>query len=348
MQPTERKTRSNTAATRSGRNELGTGITQDTDIYTASKYHGYATTISASDQADDDQEQREEDDEARGRFSITAPQELLDEIDAANSAHETAQQRAREQQQQQASRHVRRELPAEGSYAEKVRKAQLEREEASLVAKIQRQDAQQADAQPAQGKRKWDDQTPAHPSAVDATPRRSRWDETPADVHGVSADATPKRTRSRWDETPAGVHVEATPRRAGSRWDETPAHVAPVESVGVRAPAMAARNQPMSDADLDALLPAAGFTIVDPPAAYVPLRTPARRQQLQLQQQQPAGFHMGDAAPRHALVASAEDALGGAGALPAMAPDDMQYFAPLLDGSTEDTPERQVLRLLLR
>ncbi|KAJ2779595.1 hypothetical protein GGI15_003822 [Coemansia interrupta] len=334
-----------------GRMRLGASATQDT----ADKYDGYSATIASSSA----QEIEEEEEERPGRFSITAPQELLDEIDAANmDEHQAAAER---QSASQRPRHTQRELPATGSYAETVRKAQLDREEASLLAKLHQQAAQKAAAKPAPVKRKWDDQTPLHPSAADATPRRrNRWDETPADVHAGSAESTPRRARSRWDETPVGVHaVDATPRRAASRWDETPAHVdkAAVVAMPARAPAaMALRNRPLSDEDLDALLPAAGFTIVPAPSAYVPLRTPARRQQQQQMQQDAAVFHMGDAAggPRHVLVASAEDAVaGGPGALPPMGPDDMQYFGRLLDGdaaddSAEDAAEKQVLRLLLR
>ncbi|KAJ1722688.1 hypothetical protein LPJ53_002901 [Coemansia erecta] len=371
-----------------GRSRLGTEITQDTDIYTSDKYSDYSATIASSDglDADNSDDEAEETMGRPGRFDITAPQELLDEIDAANSSErEAAAERASAASQKQRQQHARRELPASGSYAETVRKAQLDREEAELLAKLHKQSADRAEAQAGarqgSGKRKWDDQTPVHPSAsaaaaAAATPRRrNRWDETPADVHVTAAvEDTPRRARSRWDETPVGVHaaaaaVDATPRRAASRWDETPAHGSAAMAMaaamatpgaGARAApaAMAARNQPLSDDDLDALLPAAGFAVVPAPDAYVPLRTPARRQQLQQQQQQqPALFHMADGAhaPRHALVASAEDALGGGpGALPPMGPDDVQYFGRLLDGGddadgdAEAAAERQVLRLLLR
>jgi len=37
------------------------------------------------------------------------------------------------------------------------------------------------------------------------------------------------------------------------------------------------RNAPMSDQELDALLPAEGYKILEPPADYVPIRTPARK-----------------------------------------------------------------------
>lgn len=37
------------------------------------------------------------------------------------------------------------------------------------------------------------------------------------------------------------------------------------------------RNKPMSDEEIDALLPATGFKILQPPEDYIPLITPARR-----------------------------------------------------------------------
>ena len=38
-----------------------------------------------------------------------------------------------------------------------------------------------------------------------------------------------------------------------------------------------ARNRPLSDEDLDAMLPSEGYKILEPPASYVPIRTPARK-----------------------------------------------------------------------
>ena len=37
-----------------------------------------------------------------------------------------------------------------------------------------------------------------------------------------------------------------------------------------------ARNRPLSDDELDAMFPA-GYKILEPPASYVPIRTPARK-----------------------------------------------------------------------
>jgi splicing factor 3B subunit 1 len=37
------------------------------------------------------------------------------------------------------------------------------------------------------------------------------------------------------------------------------------------------RNRPLTDHELDAIFPAEGYQILDPPASYVPIRTPARK-----------------------------------------------------------------------
>ena len=37
------------------------------------------------------------------------------------------------------------------------------------------------------------------------------------------------------------------------------------------------RNRPMSDAELDAIFPTTGYRILDPPASYMPIRTPQRK-----------------------------------------------------------------------
>lgn len=37
------------------------------------------------------------------------------------------------------------------------------------------------------------------------------------------------------------------------------------------------RNRPLSDEELDGMFPMDGYIILDPPASYVPIRTPARK-----------------------------------------------------------------------
>jgi hypothetical protein len=50
------------------------------------------------------------------------------------------------------------------------------------------------------------------------------------------------------------------------------------------------RNAPLSDADLDALFPSEGYKIVDVPADYVPIRTPARKLMATPASETPGGY----------------------------------------------------------
>ncbi|KAJ2890051.1 U2 snRNP component prp10, partial [Coemansia aciculifera] len=270
------------------------------------------------------------------------------------------------------------------SYSEAMRKNQLDREKAELLAKISKKAQEESSAPSKQEtgrpKRQWDVETPVHPSSSSSSSavapvKRNRWDQTPADVGAVAA--TPRR--SRWDETPKAA-VGETPRR--SRWDETPAMVdygaTPAGNIGLATPsaaqmailgkqaeqqqqpplqlpdAMAARNAFQTDEELDSLLPKDGYAIMEAPATYVPIRTPARKLMAT-----PAplrgtsdGFHIPEES-RHADFGIPKE-VPGVGALPFFKQDDMQFFGRLLDGQSEDDMdaaeknERQVLRLLLK
>ncbi len=100
--------------------------------------------------------------------------------------------------------------------------------------------------------------------------RSSRWD-----VAGAP-DATPVVKRSRWDQAPS--LTAATP--VGNQGLVTPIH--PSSSVAA-APAMPLtfglgdRNAPLSDEELDEMLPKEGYKILEPPPGYAPIRTPARK-----------------------------------------------------------------------
>ncbi|KAK8802056.1 hypothetical protein WA158_006451 [Blastocystis sp. Blastoise] len=116
---------------------------------------------------------------------------------------------------------------------------------------------------------KWDMPTPVHTSVLEATPSRlSGWDATPS--------VTPRT--SNWDQTPRTVGE--TPGRKKSRWDETPIsqvydNVIPSESgytpditkLSKVQQEMEWRNRPLSDEDLDSLIPK-GYMIVEPPPSY--------------------------------------------------------------------------------
>ncbi|KAJ1877097.1 U2 snRNP component prp10 [Coemansia sp. RSA 486] len=417
----------------SNASKFGTDIKYDTDIYGSSdRFAGYDRSIAADDQRE--YEKQPEIEPKKGRFGITAPKELIDEVHDAGEAQSedllkeiqrtrgTSRVIADRESEYQKRRHLRQLSPERSdafgsstglpennsvSYAEAMRKTQLEREKADLLAKIKKAQEQAGDESSTtiasvvaedKPKRRWDVETPVHPSSsssVQDTPRRrNRWDQTPADIHAPVAE-TPSR-RSRWDETPqitsgaANIGFAETPRRTRSRWDETPLMsggavgldfgATPAGNHGFATPsasqiaagaglaakeaadgmqqsqpsAMDARNQYQSDEELDSLLPASGYVIMEPPVSYMPIRTPSRKLMATPAPLQGSdGFHIQEETRQLELDIPKD--IPGIGALPFFKQDDMQFFGKLLDGQAEDDTmdaeekrERQVLRLLLK
>jgi splicing factor 3B subunit 1 len=243
-------------------------------------------------------------------------------------------------------------------------------------------------AEPAPAKRSRWDATPAADGGA-AAGGSSRWDATPAPGAfaggetplGVAPGATPgwgdtgatpaKRTRSRWDETPAALAPGATPA-----FGATPSGYGGATPFGFGdaptpspAAALAAgvpltpeqynalrwereveeRNRPMSDEELDALLPSEGYKILTPPMSYVPIRTPARKLMATPGPMATPlyGIPEEDRQQSYDLPVVPEG-------LPEMKPEDYQYFAPLLketveeELSLEEQKERKIMRLLLK
>jgi len=234
---------------------------------------------------------------------------------------------------------------------------------------------------------RWDDATPRG-QKWDETPRApSQWDsmESGTGKAGDATKATPRRSRSRWDETPlirAGGDPSATPAWTGG--DQTPLINAggetPKISAGMATPSAAQiaahqamqsnvpltpeqyqqmryqreieeRNRPQTDEELDELLPSEGFKILEPPASYVPIRTPARKL---TQTPMPYGANAGFfSIPEEDRGQKFDVNLVPEG-LPEMKPEDYQYFAPLLketddeELSIEEQKERKIMRMLLR
>jgi splicing factor 3B subunit 1 len=222
---------------------------------------------------------------------------------------------------------------------------------------------------------KWDDATPQRPS---------EWETMESGTRAADVKPTPRRSRSRWDETPmirAGGDPSATPAWTGG---ETPVIAAggetPRNTAGMATPSAAQiaahaamqsnvpltpeqyqqmrfqreieeRNRPQTDEELDELLPSEGFKILEPPASYVPIRTPARKL---MQTPMPYGANAGFfSIPEEDRGQKFDVALVPEG-LPEMKPEDVQYFAPLLKEtdeealSIEEQKERKIMRLLLR
>eukprot|EP00879_Flechtneria_rotunda_P007341 GHRR01007702.1.p1 GENE.GHRR01007702.1~~GHRR01007702.1.p1 ORF type:complete len:901 (+),score=370.22 GHRR01007702.1:192-2894(+) len=246
-------------------------------------------------------------------------------------------------------------------------------------------DATPGAAAPAGGSR-WD----ATPGAgVGATPgaRRNRWDETPAVDPGVGATPAAEKKRSRWDETPApgmaGTSFGATPAAAlGGQFGATPAFT-PMGAAGLETPAgpgmvgmpggmtpdqwhadkaareMYERNKPLSDEELDALLPGPeqGYKVLPPPAGYQPIFTPARKL---MATPTPGMFGGVPGTPMYSMPVESDglkQVYGGAEmpeGLPELKPEDAAIFGKLLEQvdeaelSAEEAKERKIMKLLLK
>lgn len=238
---------------------------------------------------------------------------------------------------------------------------------------------------PAAGGSRWD-ATPGGQAAP--TPRRNRWDDaTPSAQHGgatpawggetPAGDGAAKKGRSRWDETPAGApgatplnqpgitpgfFTGATP--AGGMGMETPATVA-LQRIQQQVPMtpeqyqeartmreMMERNKPLTDEDLDAMLPGEkeGFKVMPQPANYKPIIDPSRKL---MATPTPIGGTPFYSIPEenNQLQKDLPQAPEG---LPELKPEDMQFFAKLLQDvdeehmSQEEAKERKIMKLLLK
>lgn len=273
------------------------------------------------------------------------------------------------------------------SYGEVMRLAELEREEQRVQRAIQKQKEDGVDA---------NGQEIKEIEAPDATPRRKRWDvEEPARIQdapmadgtvvprgewddastaSVSTEVVVKKKRSRWDETPvagAGTTVAPgeTPKR--SRWDQTPVGVTATPMAGfnqygmtpmVGAQGMSMvedkRNRYLSDEELQGMVPSDGYEIVEPPAGYAPIRTPARKLMETPLPMGAGGFVMSEDAISTGMAASMATEMPtdieGVGELAFFKQEDATYFAKILGDqdekglSMDELKERKIMRLLLK
>ncbi|KAL8688676.1 MAG: hypothetical protein Q9218_005477, partial [Villophora microphyllina] len=208
-------------------------------------------------------------------------------------------------------------------------------------------------------KQRWDvtaESTPAPEDSklTEVKTKRSRWDQTPVPGSAIP-DATPKR--SRWDQAPS--LTDATP--VGQSGLATPMH--PSQGLAAMAPTtfgtdISSRNAPLSDEELDMMLPSEGYKILDPPPGYAPIRTPARKLM-----STPApmasssgigGFMMQEPENARAMGKQLPTEIPGVGDLQFFKAEDMAYFGKLVDGqdenemSVEELKERKIMRLLLK
>ncbi|KAG0641534.1 armadillo-type protein [Tuber brumale] len=204
-------------------------------------------------------------------------------------------------------------------------------------------------------KKRWDvgvDDNVAVVKEEDASKKRSsRWDVAAA------PDTTPVVKRSRWDQAPS--LTAATP--VGNQGLVTPIHptvnATPVASLPITF-GHGDRNAPLSDEELDEMLPKEGYKILEPPPGYAPIRTPARKL---ISTPAPmasssgiGGFMMQEPENARILGKQMPTDIPGVGDLQFFKAEDMVYFGKLVDGgdensmTVEELKERKIMRLLLK
>lgn len=171
----------------------------------------------------------------------------------------------------------------------------------------------------------WDDANTASQQEVAVVKKkRSRWDETPAGpvVGGAAAGPGETPKRSRWDQTPVGV--TATPM--AMQFGMTPMAGMQVIMGGGE---IDKRNRYLSDEELNQMLPSEGYEIVDPPAGYAPIRTPARKL-METPMSMNGGFVMQEEGATGGMIGDAQELpteIEGVGDLAFFKQEDAQYFA---------------------
>ncbi|KAH7616313.1 hypothetical protein Ndes2526B_g08409 [Nannochloris sp. 'desiccata'] len=231
---------------------------------------------------------------------------------------------------------------------------------------------------------RWD-ATPAYGAgaggAAEGQQIGSRWDATP--VHeGSAVTGTAPAKRSRWDATPAAMGATPAYGSAGA-FGATPAYggATPVGGFGMDTPMYGGsagvtaaqqvqmtpevyqamkiqreieyRNRPLTDAELDAMLPgpADGYKILEPPPGYVPIRTPARKLTATPAAVGGTPLYL---IPEEDRAQEFDVPLSVGEGLPDMKPEDQQYFGKLLKDidesalSVEEAKERKIMKLLLK
>jgi len=273
----------------------------------------------------------------------------------------------------------------EGGYKDAMRLARLEQEEQRVKKAIE--EKQRKEREEDQMKMVLDKTPPAAEIEAAAkelasnssiTKRKRRWDvEQPSDENvdpnnrdkgewskeAIEASA-PKKRRSRWDATPADAAsvVGETPKR--SRWDQTPVASnvdVPMTPIIMNAPGIMQddkQNRYLTDEELDALLPSAGYAIVTPPPGYAPMVAPRRLMATPITEV--GGFQIQESSDAAAMAAAAGLApelpteIPGVGNLAFFKAEDAQYFAKILkeedetELSVEEMKERKIMRLLLK
>jgi len=217
-------------------------------------------------------------------------------------------------------------------------------------------------------------------SSKSLTKRGDRWESNFLPVAPssttVAPDATPKFGTGKWSQqdmrTPiySGASSSAatpllTPRNSfggsGAIISTPMGNMTPQEYAQLKIEQETdARNRPLSDEELDAMLPSEGFEILTPPEDYVPKRRNRTSSFSGGTSSAEVTPLSGSATPYYSIPDDISASnygiqMGTLGAdMPEMKPDDYQYFGKLLEEKEEDQMndeekvERKILRLLLK
>ena len=197
-------------------------------------------------------------------------------------------------------------------------------------------------------------------STVEATgrKRKKRWDVDGSDA--PAADGEDVHKKSRWDKAPA---IDGTAPTKRSRWDQAPVLGGAVPSTPTQQVAPVSfgtdigRSAYWSDEDLDAMLPSEGYTVLEPPPGYEPVRTAARKAiaaSVPSSANGVGGFMMQEPESARSIGKQLPTEIPGVGDLQFFKAEDMQYFGKLVDGqdenamSVDELKERKIMRLLLK
>ena len=207
------------------------------------------------------------------------------------------------------------------------------------------------DASTRKRKKRWDVSSELTPAAEPAgsKSRRCRWDQTP--VPGAT-DAASKR--SRWDQAPS--LSAATP--VGNQGLSTPMHPSQVSLLPSFGTDVTGRNAPISDEELDLMLPSEGYKVLEPPPGYEYSRVISRKITATPTPAASAngfgGFMMQEPENPRSMGKQLPTEIPGVGDLQFFKAEDMAYFGKLVDGadenamSVEELKERKIMRLLLK
>ena len=355
----------------------------DMDLYErqgVSKFDGYLDSIPAGDE---DETMEDVDSTRRLVGQYTASREQIDEFargagieedDILSGRGEKSGRIVDRETDYQKRRFDRALSPNGESYKERMERRELEREEEMVRRAIEAKNRQGPESPQHEATLKDGDSTKKITDG-DVTPsrkRKKRWDvvvpEPIEDITAVQAEEAKPKKRSRWDQAPA-VQVPSAEPKKRSRWDQAPAATPLPGAPGTAPPtpqppvpvlptgygAEIGRNAPLSDEELDAMLPGPeeGYKILEFPPGYEPMRAPAHRM-VHTPLQQPTGFTMQDPDSGRVAANQVPKAIPGIGDLQFFKPEDMAYFGKLADGVNEDSlsveelKERKIMRLLLK